>query len=81
MIVYGQFFGAFYFAYGGLHNGQHIMNDIDRIREQIKRMRCKDVEPECVYVCLELYHHISTKDTRGVPIEYDDKLKTGFEVR
>lgn len=57
------------------------MNDVDRIREQIRRMRSKGVEPERVNVCYELYKRLSEKDTMGVPIEYDNRLKTGFEVR
>jgi len=66
---------------GGQHNGYCLMKETDLIREQIRRMRRNDVEPEFVYVCTELYLKLETENIGGVPIELDDRLKTRFEVR
>ena len=35
------------------------MNELDRIREQIKRMRCKSIEPETVWVCYDLWDKLN----------------------
>ena len=57
------------------------MKETDLIREQIRRMRRNDVEPEFVYVCTELYLKLDSEQISGVPIELDDRLQTRFEVR
>lgn len=58
------------------------MNDKDRIREQIKRMRSKCVEPEYIYVCPELYKQLGKpRYLCGIPIDCDSRLTSGFEVR
>jgi len=57
------------------------MKETDLIREQIRRMRRNDVEPEFVYVCTELYLKLDTERISDVPIELDDRLQTRFEVR
>ena len=58
------------------------MNELDRIREQIKRMRVKGVEPNYVIMCYELW------DSLGRPHRFsrvecypDDGVLGRFEVR
>ena len=59
-----------------------LMNELDRIREQIKRMRVKGVEPDHVIMCYELW------DSLGRPHRFsrvecypDDGVLGRFEVR
>ena len=59
-----------------------LMNELDRIREQIKRMRVKGVEPNYVIMCYELW------DSLGRPHRFsrvecypDDGVLGRFEVR
>ncbi len=59
-----------------------LMNELDRIREQIKRMRVKGVEPGHVIMCYELW------DSLGRPHRFsrvecypDDGVLGRFEVR
>ena len=57
-------------------------NELDRIREQIKRMRTKGFEPETVYLCYELWDDIGRKDKFfGVCCCPSDKILGRFEVR
>ena len=58
------------------------MNELDRIREQIKRMRTKGVEPNYVIMCYDLW------DSLGRPHRFsrvecypDDGVLGRFEVR
>ena len=62
--------------------GEWPMNELDRIREQIKRMRVKGVEPDHVIMCYELW------DSLGRPHRFsrvecypDDGVLGRFEVR
>ena len=62
--------------------GEWPMNELDRIREQIKRMRTKGVEPDHVIMCYELW------DSLGRPHRFsrvecypDDGVLGRFEVR
>ena len=76
-IVYGQFIGAFSFAFGG-----QFMNELDRIREQIKRMRRKGQEPDYVCMCYELWDSLGkTSKFFGVACFPDSKILGRFEVR
>ena len=59
-----------------------LMNELDRIREQIKHMRTKGVEPNYVIMCYGLW------DSLGRPRRFsrvecypDDEVLGGFEVR
>ena len=57
-------------------------NELDRIREQIKRMRTKGFEPEIVYMCYELWDDIGRKDKFfGVVCCPSDRILGRFEVR
>jgi len=58
------------------------MNELDRIREQIKRTRCKGIEPETVYMCYELWDSIGRKGKfAGVCVSPSDRILGRFEVR
>ena len=58
------------------------MDERKRIREQIKHMRSKDVEPYTVLMCPELYESIGfPKSALGIRFERDIYMTKGFEVR
>ena len=59
------------------------MNDIDkRIREQIKHMRTKGIEPDTVYMCYELWDSMNRpRMFAGVYVSPSDRLLGKFEVR
>lgn len=55
---------------------------IGLMREQIRRMRLKGVEPETVTVCYEIYKALGKPRTfSGVYVDCDSRMKDGFEVR
>ena len=58
------------------------MTELERIREQIQRMRRAGVEPECVYLTpntsFELYRPTVID---GVKVSVETGLVTPFEVR
>ena len=58
------------------------MNELDRIREQIKRMRTKGVEPNHVIMCYELWDSLG-RPHRFARVECypDDGVLGRFEVR
>ena len=73
----GNLFYSFLFCHK-----ERLMNELDRIREQIKRMRTKGVEPNYVIMCYELW------DSLGRPRRFsrvecypDDGVLGRFEVR
>lgn len=58
------------------------MKDTDRIREQIRRMRRKGVEPEVVYMEYALWKEIGCpRSFSGVYCVEADGLSGRFEVR
>lgn len=58
------------------------MNNISRINEQIQRMRHACVEPEVINVSYEVYKALGKpREFRGVPVDCDSRLHSGFEVR
>ena len=58
------------------------MNELDRIREQIKRMRVKGVEPDHVIMCYELWDSLGRpRRFSGVECYPDDGALGRFEVR
>ena len=58
------------------------MNDIDRIREQIKRMRCKGIEPDYVAMCYELWDSIGRpRRFAGIECYPSERILGKFEVR
>ena len=58
------------------------MTDTNRIREQIRRMRSKGVEPDYVALCYELWDRLgSPKSFCGVYCYPDSKILGRFEVR
>ena len=58
------------------------MNELDRIREQVKRMRAKGCEPETIFMCYELWDSIGRKGTFfGVSCCPSDRVLGRFEVR
>ena len=58
------------------------MNEADRIRESIRRMRHKNVEPETVYMCSALYRKLwKPRKFDGVFVECDSLMKDGWLVR
>ena len=58
------------------------MNDINRIREQIKRMRRKGIEPDYVLMCYELWDNLGRPRTfAGVSCCPDSRILGRFEVR
>ena len=66
-------------------NNKHIgtyMTELDRIREQIKRMRVKGIEPEVVYLCYDLWHELGKpRRFAGVECCESDRILGRFEVR
>ena len=60
----------------------NVMNDIDRIREHITRMRTKGIEPDVIYMCYELWDSIGRKGKfAGVCVSPDSQIQGRFEVR
>jgi len=58
------------------------MNDRAMITEQVQRMRHACVEPEVITVSYEVYKALGKpRALKGVPIDCDDRLTSGFEVR
>ena len=58
------------------------MNDTSRIAEHIRRMRSKGVEPEIIYMSETLYKDLGRPyKLSGIPVDYDNRLHSGFEVR
>ena len=58
------------------------MNELDRIREQIKRMRCKGCEPEVVYMIHDLWASLGNpRKFFGVECCENDRILGRFEVR
>ena len=58
------------------------MNETDRIREQIKRMRTKGIEPDYVAMCYELWDSLNRpRNFAGVYCYPDSKILGRFEVR
>ena len=58
------------------------MNELDRIREQIKRMRRKGVEPEVVYMAHDLWDKLGRPHSFfGVYCCENDRILGRFEVR
>ena len=58
------------------------MNELDRIREQIKRMRRKGQEPDYVCMCYDLWDSLGkTSKFFGVACFPDSKILGRFEVR
>ena len=58
------------------------MNELDRIREQIKRMRVKGVEPEVVYMKHELWASLGgPRRFFGVECCENERILGRFEVR
>lgn len=58
------------------------MNELDRIREQIKHMRKHDYEPNAIYVCYDLWDKMGRKGKfAGVSIIPNDDILERFEVR
>ena len=58
------------------------MNNTDRIREQIKRMRTKGVEPEFVYIQPEFWESLGKpRSIAGVCFFESDRILGKFEVR
>ena len=58
------------------------MNELDRIREQIKRMRRKGQEPDYVCMCYDLWDSLGRRDTFfNVPCYPDRNVLGRFEVR
>ena len=59
-----------------------LMNELDRIREQIKRMRHKGIEPEVVYMCHELWDKLGRPRVFfGVECCENERILGRFEVR
>ena len=59
-----------------------LMNELDRIREQIKRMRVKGVEPNYVIMCYDLWDSLGRPHRfSGVECYPDDGMLGRFEVR
>ena len=57
-------------------------NELDRIREQIKRMRTKGIEPDVIYMCYELWDSMGRKGKfAGVCVSPDSQIQGRFEVR
>ena len=58
------------------------MNELDRIREQIKRMRRKGVEPEVVYMAYDFWDELGRpRRFFGVECCESDRILGRFEVR
>ena len=58
------------------------MNDTDRIKEHIKRMRTKGVEPEIVYIKPEFWDSLGKpRAVAGVCFCESDRILGKFEVR
>ena len=58
------------------------MNELDRIREQIKRMRCKGCEPEVVYMIHDLWASLGNpRKFFDVECCENDRILGRFEVR
>ena len=58
------------------------MNELDRIREQIKRMRRKGYEPDYVAMCYELWDTLNRPRTfMNVECYPSEKILGRFEVR
>ena len=58
------------------------MNELDRIREQIKRMRCKGCEPDYVAMRYDLWDSLGKPRTfAGVECYPSEKILGRFEVR
>lgn len=58
------------------------MNELDRIREQIKRMRTKGIEPDCIYMCYELWDSMNRpRKFCGISVAPSERLIGRFEVR
>jgi hypothetical protein len=59
-----------------------VMNEISKIREQIRRMRSKGVEPEYVAVSYEVWEDIGkVRSISGVYCYPDNGINVRFEVR
>lgn len=57
------------------------MKEADRIREQVRRMRSKQYEPEYILVGVETYKALGKpRYFMGISVECDNRIK-GFEVR
>ena len=73
----GNLFYSFLFCHK-----ERLMNELDRIREQIKRMRVKGVEPDHVIMCYELWDSLGRPHRfSGVECYPDDGVLGRFEVR
>ena len=58
------------------------MNELDKIREHIKRMRRKGFEPDYVAMSYDLWDGLGgPRSFFGVCCYPDSKIKTRFEVR
>ena len=58
------------------------MNELDRIREQIKRMRVKGFEPDSVAMCYGLWDDLGRpRMFMGIECYPSDRILGRFEVR
>ena len=58
------------------------MTELDRIREQIKRMRVKGIEPEYVALCYDLWDMLNRPERIAkIDCYPSDRILGRFEVR
>jgi len=58
------------------------MNELDRIREQIKHMKHKGQNPETLWVCYDLWDEMGRKENfAGICVSPSNNILGRFEVR